>query len=76
MSDFEEKLDPGIRELALELIRNGYATTDSGDGTNYANGMEGALPYRHVFWRCAEWPADKDVCHTTATEVSGISSGG
>lgn len=48
MTDYEA-LNPGVRDLVWELNRRGYETTDSGDGTNHANGMEGALPYRHVY---------------------------
>lgn len=49
MDDFDyEQLNPGIRELVKELRDLEYETTDSGDGTNHANGMEGAMEERHV----------------------------
>ena len=48
--DFDyDSLSPGIRDIVRELHRHGYHTTDSGDGTNFKEGMEGALPMRHVF---------------------------
>lgn len=40
-----EELDPGIRELVLELRASGFDTTDSGDG--YSKGEIGE-PYPHV----------------------------
>lgn len=43
-----EELNPGIRGLVSWLNNKGYVTSDSGDGTNYKNGMEGALPYPSV----------------------------
>lgn len=47
--DYNE-LNPGVRELVKELREvHGFNTTDSGDGTNLANGMEGALEERHVY---------------------------
>lgn len=50
MTDIDyDQISPGVRDLVRELNEAGYETTDSGDGTNYRNGMEGALPYRHVF---------------------------
>ena len=39
----------GVRKLVADLNKRGYETTDSGDGTNHKEGMECALPYRHVF---------------------------
>ena len=43
-------LNPGIRALVKELREtHGFNTTDSGDGTNLTNGMEGALAERHVY---------------------------
>lgn len=43
-------LNPGIRALVKELREvHGFNTTDSGDGTNLTNGMEGALEERHVY---------------------------
>lgn len=44
------KLNPGIRDIVRELREvHGMQTTDSGDGTNFANGMEGAIEERHVY---------------------------
>lgn len=45
-----EQLNPGVRELVQELreLLN-LQTTDSGDGTNFKNGMGGAMEERHVF---------------------------
>lgn len=44
-----EQLNPGIRDLVRELREvHKFETTDSGDGTNYANGMECAMKERHV----------------------------
>jgi len=42
-------ISPGVADLVAELNAAGYRTTDSGDGTNFAEGMECALPFRHVF---------------------------
>lgn len=43
-------LNPAVRELVKELREvHGFNTTDSGDGTNLANGMEDALAERHVY---------------------------
>ena len=36
-------LSPGIRSAVLWLNLMGFHTVDSGDGSNYANGMEGAM---------------------------------
>lgn len=38
-------LSPGIRGAVLWLRKNGFETTDSGDGSNYGQGMECAVPY-------------------------------
>lgn len=46
--DFDD-IDEGIRDLVILLNECGYETTDSGDGTNYENGMECAIPERHVY---------------------------
>ena len=47
--DYED-LSPGIRDLVRELREvHELNTTDSGDGSNFAAGMEGALEERHVF---------------------------
>lgn len=44
------QLNPGVRTLVRELReQHGFLTTDSGDGTNLANGMECALEERHVY---------------------------
>ena len=40
--------DPGVQDLLFLLYRNGYETTDSGDGSKYGV-MEGALDCPHVF---------------------------
>lgn len=42
-----EDLDPWIRPIVERLWKGGWITTDSGDGNKV--GMEGALPYPHVF---------------------------
>lgn len=40
----------GVRDLVRELRETHHLETcDSGDGEHFAKGMEGALPYRHVF---------------------------
>lgn len=53
MSDIDyDKLSPGIRQLVRQLRQDGFETTDSGDGSSHAAGMEGALPFRHVFIKC------------------------
>lgn len=44
-----KEISPGVLDLVTELQKLGYNTTDSGDGSNFEEGMEGALPYRHVF---------------------------
>lgn len=50
--DYSE-LSPGIRDLVKELREvHHMGTSDSGDGTNFANGMEHALEERHVFIVC------------------------
>lgn len=41
-------LSPGIRDLVIALNEAGFDTTDSGDGSNWKEGMLCALPYRHV----------------------------
>ncbi len=52
-----EKIDysiicSGIRDLVRELREvHGIETTDSGDGTHHAEGMDCAFPERHVFMR-------------------------
>jgi hypothetical protein len=42
-----DELDPGIRSVVIALLRRGWDTTDSGDGSK-AGTMECALPFRHV----------------------------
>ena len=44
-----EGISPGVRDLVKDLTERGFVTTDSGDGTNHAEGMECALPFRHVY---------------------------
>ncbi len=44
-----EEISPGVRKLVRWLNINGFTTTDSGDGTNYENGMDCALEFPHVF---------------------------
>lgn len=44
-----DELSPGIKEAVLWFQSKGYETCDSGDGSNYKEGMEGALPYKHIF---------------------------
>ena len=38
------ELAAGVRDLVVWLNRKGFKTTDSGDGSNAAAGMEGAMP--------------------------------
>lgn len=53
MTDLDPSiLDEGIRETVLLLRREGFATTDSGDGSKAA-WMEGALGWPHVAIRLA-----------------------
>lgn len=49
-----DQLNPGVRGLVKEL-REVYRinTTDSGDGTNFKNGMGGAMEEVHVFIQVA-----------------------
>lgn len=42
-----DELDPGIRQTVLWLRKNGYDTTDSGDGSKVAT-MERAMPFPNV----------------------------
>ncbi len=45
-----DQLNPGVQALVKTLREeHGFNTTDSGDGTNLANGMEGAMEERHVY---------------------------
>lgn len=41
-------ISPGVVAVVDALNRDGFETTDSGDGTNHKNGMEGAMPFKHV----------------------------
>lgn len=45
-------ISPGVRDLVAALRDAGLHTTDSGDGSNHAAGMECALPFPHVFIMC------------------------
>lgn len=45
------ELSPGIRDLVIWLNSMGFQTTDSGDGTNFREGMECAVPYPMVAMR-------------------------
>ena len=42
--DVIDNLSPGIRGAVLWLRQRGWETTDSGDGTNYKEGMGCAPP--------------------------------
>lgn len=42
------EINPNIRKLVKWLNANCFKTTDSGDGSNYEAGMEGALPFPMV----------------------------
>lgn len=46
------KLSPGIRRLVVWLNHKGFKTTDSGDGSNHANGMEGAMSVPMAYIKC------------------------
>ena len=46
-------LSPNIRKTVAWLNENGFETCDSGDGSNFAAGMEGALEFPHVFISCS-----------------------
>lgn len=41
-------LSPGIRDLVVDLRAAGFNTCDSGDGSNYEDGMECAVPFRMI----------------------------
>lgn len=47
LTDFYEQLDPGIREIVRYIRREGFVTTDSGDGKTKPPGPD-VLPYPHV----------------------------
>jgi hypothetical protein len=42
------EVSPGVRQLVKLLNELDFETTDSGDGSNYLEGMEGALPEPNV----------------------------
>lgn len=42
------KISPHLKDCIEYLWSLGYQTTDSGDGSNYAEGMEGSLPFDHI----------------------------
>jgi len=46
-------LSPNIRNVVVWLNDNGFDTCDSGDGSNHAAGMEGALEFPHVAMSCS-----------------------
>jgi len=43
-----DQVSPNLQSAVRFLWNHGFETTDSGDGTNFENGMEGAIPYDHV----------------------------
>ena len=49
------KICPGARDLVKRLHELGLETTDSGDGSNHAEGMEGALPFVHAAGPVPDW---------------------
>ena len=53
-------LSPGVRDLVVWLNSHGFETTDSGDGSNHAAGMDGAVefPLISVVTKPATMPAD------------------
>jgi hypothetical protein len=42
------ELSEGVRNLVIELREAGFNTVDSGDGTNYENGMACAVPFKMI----------------------------
>jgi hypothetical protein len=46
--DVIDQLSPGVRDLVLWLNEQGFETTDSGDGSNFEEGMECATPHPMV----------------------------
>ena len=45
-----DEISPGVRDLVRELNEvHGFVTCDSGDGSNYEDGMTCAYPDRNVF---------------------------
>ena len=47
-----DELSPGIRDVVVSMNAAGIATCDSGDGSNFAAGMGGAIDGRHVAVAC------------------------
>ena len=57
MIDYDD-LCPGIRTAVRWLHSLGYETTDSGDGSHFFDGMEGAMPEPMV---AIQFPATTDL---------------
>jgi hypothetical protein len=77
-TDFYESLSPKIRKLVRQLHEWGYYTTDSGDGTNYAEGMDCAVPFPMVAIRLDEGtgPIDNEANHLhQRLEAAGVPMG-
>lgn len=49
MGERMSEISKGVAGIVEELNALGYDTADSGDGSNYADGMPCTLPFRHVF---------------------------
>lgn len=49
LDDFINDVSPGIRAAVTALWNAGFETVDSGDGSNFMAGMDGALDHDHVF---------------------------
>jgi len=64
-------ISEGVRDLVITLNNAGFETTDSGDGTNFKNGMEHALPYRHVFGVLRDGK-DTDDIRACAEEIHSV----
>ena len=64
---YKTDLSPGVADLVLSLNRAGLITSDSGDGSNHAAGMECALPLPHVFIICN--PGNEDPVSEKARQV-------
>lgn len=47
-----KNLSPGVRRIVVLLNKEGFPTTDSGDGSNHAKGMECAPPYPMIAIKC------------------------
>jgi len=43
-----EGLSPGVKDAVLFLNKLEFETCDSGDGSNYSNGMECAMPFPNI----------------------------